>query len=1085
MSKAILQGLSTEDLPPNAPQTQTTQTISPPIFSEEPLQNTTTNGEVTTAQEIHSTTIKVPIVQTIPSHLSSSPPQRPSTPATTTSPRLSQISKVTVVKKNSKLNKKVKAKGKSKTKTKETGTKKSTINSNSTKTTNRNRTTRTSRVSRPTRVTNKTSPNTKHKIRRTSSGSTSSGGSSGSTSRSNNSSSSNKSKNSNSNNKYKKSKKSSPRKSSLKDTSRTSSSSTDSNRSVDTTRTQAAKAKALRLRGNRDSRDSTPSHSVLTKTNFLIQTAEVLAEPITSLRELEQCAASMFVAIFESMFRVRLRGIVREPQRLQDYAQNAQLVIDAISSAFHVDIRHINGNLICDGHRASISTLVDVFIEILTEKVSSRRGRSRSRSEERQQFRESRSPGSRTNRTAGSSLEGEESFSRETQRRRRPTSAPPTERRQTPSNRGSTNAQDKQTTAKKQQNTGITEGNNKNTTRLGLKKRNDRNSRNGRNAATTKKKTTKSTSGGGGGGGGGERTSSTISKKKKKKSSMKKKTRSRQTTSSEAMEQSQSMYTDASQLVMVDEMNGLGNDGTNITGNMSLMSDRQNVSSQYLAAAAMAAATAALDAHAAHDIAHPDDFGIEEEEDEGNVSIGLTEDEKKMNEEFNNTNTFQRTSNGNGTTTTTTTTTKNTNNTNNTNNTGNTGNTGNTSNGEKTNVLQHMTTTTQPNQLKQLKSNHQESSPLWEAQDDSAMFENQDRNMQLNESLDDDDLSRVLDRIASLDTSSEAGNAIAKPLWDMLLRSGSLAAEEEDIATNAAAGTMTRRQIRQTEIRKRHRMYKKLLKAQIKALKIEQVDEVSVISTSGEMGDGGAFDMLRSSTTTIDGQPLSPNRIRLRSSGDMHQARVDLIRETRLKKELRRAAKARLIRKKQREELVVDKLFTAALKDERRRLAVERAEIRRSRKKEEEMRQDKILAIEHQYTAHRKMLAEQVRMRQKERTTAKRAQKMEFKSMTRELRDEKRQRFTQLIEQLDRQDQQDQESDWVSGLGAELEGKTEEKSMTTKSRGDFFIIFFLERKTNFFISSFFFLLLFTRRSRYEWQITCVINEICKNKFTRT
>ena len=29
------------------------------------------------------------------------------------------------------------------------------------------------------------------------------------------------------------------------------------------------------------------------------------------------------------MFRVRLRGIVREPQRLQDYAQNAQLVIDA------------------------------------------------------------------------------------------------------------------------------------------------------------------------------------------------------------------------------------------------------------------------------------------------------------------------------------------------------------------------------------------------------------------------------------------------------------------------------------------------------------------------------------------------------------------------------------------------------------------------------------------------------------------------------------------------------------------------------------------------------------------------------------
>ena len=181
----------------------------------------------------------------------------------------------------------------------------------------------------------------------------------------------------------------------------------------------AAKATALRLRSNGDSRQA---HSVLTKTNFLIQTAEVRAEPITSLRELEQCAASMFVAIFESMFRVRLRGIVREPERLQDYAQNAQLVIDAISSAFHVDIRHINGNLICAGHRASISTLVDVFIEILTEKVSSRRGRSRSRSEERQQFREGHSP-------ASGGTEGLLDVSGA--RRRRPTSAPPPTERNT------------------------------------------------------------------------------------------------------------------------------------------------------------------------------------------------------------------------------------------------------------------------------------------------------------------------------------------------------------------------------------------------------------------------------------------------------------------------------------------------------------------------------------------------------------------------------------------------------------------------------------------------------------------------------
>ena len=59
---------------------------------------------------------------------------------------------------------------------------------------------------------------------------------------------------------------------------------------------------------------------------------------------------------------------------------------------------------------------------------------------------------------------------------------------------------------------------------------------------------------------------------------------------------------DASQLVMGEQSIAT-----------SSISDRQNVSSQYLAAAAMAAATAALDAHASHDLEEGQDDTMEED----------------------------------------------------------------------------------------------------------------------------------------------------------------------------------------------------------------------------------------------------------------------------------------------------------------------------------------------------------------------------------------------------------------------------------------------------------------------------------------
>ena len=457
---------------------------------------------------------------------------------------------------------------------------------------------------------------------------------------------------------------------------------------------------------------------------------------------------------------------------------------------------------------------------------------------------------------------------------------------------------------------------------------------------------------------------------------------------------------DASQLVMGEQSIAT-----------SSISDRQNVSSQYLAAAAMAAATAALDAHASHDFEEEQDDTMEEDmlDEDNEDDLEGVETRRNMmdaaaaataDSSYADSDRYLESSDADADMTDT--------------RAGSPEKQHTSTFHSKENAAQDAAMATHGEE------EEEEGSPLWESQDSSSVGGVGGVNKQ---HFDEEDLSRVISRIASLDSASAANSAIAKPLWDMLLRSGSLmysggAAESAPNGGQPDGGVspLSRRRIRQTEIRERHRMYKKLLKAQIKALKIEEVEEedASVLSVSGEMGDDGRFDGLGST----GGHAPFP----LRSNSDAHQARVELIRETRLKKELRRAAKARLIRRKRKEELVVDKLFTAALQEERRRLAIDRAEARRAQKMEEQARQEKLLAIEHQYTEHRKMLAEQDRLEQRERNEATHAQNMEFKSMARELRDQKRQRFQQLIEQLDRQDQQDTNSDWMSGLGAELEG---------------------------------------------------------------
>jgi hypothetical protein len=73
--------------------------------------------------------------------------------------------------------------------------------------------------------------------------------------------------------------------------------------------------------------DEDPS-TILSNTNNLLSIIGISTKKVTSMGELVKVASSMFVAVFESLFHVRLEGIIRNPQSRDEYAHNAQRVID-------------------------------------------------------------------------------------------------------------------------------------------------------------------------------------------------------------------------------------------------------------------------------------------------------------------------------------------------------------------------------------------------------------------------------------------------------------------------------------------------------------------------------------------------------------------------------------------------------------------------------------------------------------------------------------------------------------------------------------------------------------------------------------
>lgn len=80
---------------------------------------------------------------------------------------------------------------------------------------------------------------------------------------------------------------------------------------------------------------------------------------------LEDCTASMFVALFEAMFQVQLPGIIRTPTTLEHHRINMQAVIDNLQHHFsRLNMAHVTGSSIVNGNPTAKMYLIELLDEL-------------------------------------------------------------------------------------------------------------------------------------------------------------------------------------------------------------------------------------------------------------------------------------------------------------------------------------------------------------------------------------------------------------------------------------------------------------------------------------------------------------------------------------------------------------------------------------------------------------------------------------------------------------------------------------------------------------------------------------------------
>eukprot|EP00514_Thraustochytrium_sp_LLF1b_P013584 CAMPEP_0184542980 /NCGR_PEP_ID=MMETSP0199_2-20130426/2584_1 /TAXON_ID=1112570 /ORGANISM="Thraustochytrium sp., Strain LLF1b" /LENGTH=602 /DNA_ID=CAMNT_0026936945 /DNA_START=109 /DNA_END=1917 /DNA_ORIENTATION=- len=101
--------------------------------------------------------------------------------------------------------------------------------------------------------------------------------------------------------------------------------------------------------------------SIVRRTNELFVRLNITTRPIQAFEELQKSASSMFVAIFETLFNVRLKDVIRKPRVVTDYITNAELVMTALSKALPIDLSALSGERIYRGDPVQINEMLSIF----------------------------------------------------------------------------------------------------------------------------------------------------------------------------------------------------------------------------------------------------------------------------------------------------------------------------------------------------------------------------------------------------------------------------------------------------------------------------------------------------------------------------------------------------------------------------------------------------------------------------------------------------------------------------------------------------------------------------------------------------
>jgi len=106
--------------------------------------------------------------------------------------------------------------------------------------------------------------------------------------------------------------------------------------------------------------------TLLWNVNTLLAAAGISAKKVKTITELLRVSSSMFVAIFESIFKKRLENVIRGPRVKEDYVHNVQRVIDSLAEVIGMDMPHLTGRSVCKGDIRSLNNLVNLFLRIIS-----------------------------------------------------------------------------------------------------------------------------------------------------------------------------------------------------------------------------------------------------------------------------------------------------------------------------------------------------------------------------------------------------------------------------------------------------------------------------------------------------------------------------------------------------------------------------------------------------------------------------------------------------------------------------------------------------------------------------------------------